>query len=31
MEVMAVLNFEFKSIPHISSSMNHDSEVRTHT
>lgn len=31
MEVMAVLNFEFKSIPYISSSMNHDSEVRTYT
>lgn len=31
MEVMAVLNFEFKSIPYIFSSMNHDSEVRTYT
>lgn len=29
-EVMAVLNFEFESVPHVSSSVNHDSEVRTH-
>lgn len=29
-EVMAALNFKFESIPHVSSSVNHDSEVRTH-
>lgn len=29
-EVMAALNFEFESIPHVSSSINHDSKVRTH-